>query len=892
MKKYSEITRKYLKLQKNRTLLTIVGIILSVTLITSVGTLAMSLRDKMIRDTKQEYGDYHVAFNGVSGSAASKIKNNFQVQEYGILSRENFAIINKTSQKEMEQNQFAAPYRYLNIKGYDKNAMEMLNVKVKYGRLPENSSEIALDQWILEYMQTKPEIGGKIKLSVGKRLDIETGKEIATNTLGDYGWSAKEKFQTEAEKEYTVVGFLDNKGVFQSNSFIAKAVTFDNYKSVSNNKKYFIYSKMKSMNNIEKTVKEIAQIVNISGDDSDRAGKLEDPEFGAANINIQYNNSLLSLYGKSIYKGVNSSMFWTFLLVVVLIIICTIAIIYNSFNISVLERISQYGVLRCVGASAEQIRKIVYKEALILSAIGIPIGLILGTMVMQLIFHIIGLLNIGSFYDIRMVISPVVVIISFILGAITVFISAVGPANQAAKVSPLEAVKNSGSTKVEKIKKVKKSLIIKRLFGIEGEFANRNIRRNKTRFRITVFSMIISIVLYIVTSGIMDYNFRTGLADAGNSYTYHLYNNYMLYHNEDSKGIDKSILLNIKGIKSVEKAYPLYSSQSTLLIPKEKINSKYYEYRKDTFNVKEGNAFRVGNNSFSSYGDESLDELKKKLKAGTADKNVINQEKGVVLVNTAKIYGEKGKDIITEVTDYKVGDEIEIRTESEGIKEYKKLKIVGIADKSILTDKYNDNAGVIMLTTPEVYKYVTGKAYISHIFIVAKTGVSHTQITDYLKQLQRNNAAYGYTDNEKAAKENKDSKTIVSILLYGFIFVVLLIGCLNISNTISTILVLRVKEFAVLKAIGMTRQGVKKMILLEGLLYGFVSALYGSVLGTVIYFVVFKAMGGVSEIAWAIPWKDIIVASVGAIMITFVWSLLSMRKISFGIIAEDLKSDN
>ncbi len=892
MKKYSEITRKYLKLQKNRTLLTIVGIILSVTLITSVGTLAMSLRDKMIRDTKQEYGDYHVAFNGVSGSAASKIRNNFQVQEYGILSRENFAIINKTSQKEMEQNQFAAPYRYLNIKGYDKNAMEMLNVKVKYGRLPENSSEIALDQWILEYMKNKPQIGGKIKLSVGKRLDIETGKEIATNTLGDYGWSANERFQTEAEKEYTVVGFLDNKGVFQSNSFIAKAVTYDNYKSVSNNKKYFIYSKMKSMNNIEKTVKEIAQIVNISGDDSDRAGKLEDPEFGAANINIQYNNSLLSLYGKSIYKGVNSSMFWTFLLVVVLIIICTIAIIYNSFNISVLERISQYGVLRCVGASAEQIRKIVYKEALFLSAIGIPIGLILGTIVMQLIFHIIGLLNIGSFYDIRMVISPVVIIISFILGAITVFISAVGPANQAAKVSPLEAVKNSGSTKVEKIKKVKKSLIIKRLFGIEGEFANRNIRRNKTRFRITVFSMIISIVLYIVTSGIMDYNFRTGLADAGNRYTYHLYNNYMLYHNEDSKGIDKSILLNIKGIKSVEKAYPLYSSQSTLLIPKEKINSKYYENSKGLFNVKEGNAFRVGNNSFSSYGDESLDELKKKLKAGTADKNVINQEKGVVLVNTSKIYGEKGKDIITEVTDYKVGDEIEIRTESEGIKEYKKLKIVGISDKSILTDKYNDNAGVIMLTTPEVYKYVTGKAYISHIFIVAKTGVSHTQITDYLKQLQRNNAAYGYTDNEKAAKENKDSKTIVSILLYGFIFVVLLIGCLNISNTISTNLVLRVKEFAVLKAIGMTRQGVKKMILLEGLLYGFVSALYGSVLGTVIYFVVFKAMGGVSEISWAIPWKDIIVASGGAIMITFVWSLLSMRKISFGIIAEDLKSDN
>jgi putative ABC transport system permease protein len=868
------------------------GIVLSVTLITAVGTLAMSLRDKMIRETKQEYGDYHVSFNGISGNIASKIRNNFEVLSCGIISRENFAIINKTSEKEMTENIWAAPYRYLNIKGYDKNALDMLKVEVKYGRLPQSSSEIALDQWISEYMENKPEIGSKIKFTVGKRIDTESGKEIAVNTLGDVNWSAKEKFETEGEKEYTVVGFLENKGIFQSDAFIAKAVTFDDFKSLKDNKRYFLYLQMKSMNNIESKAEKIAASINISDIKSENSGKLDDPNFGTSDFNIQYNNSLLSLYGKSIYKGINSSMLLAFIFVVALIIICTIAIIYNSFNISVLERISQYGTLRCIGASADQIRKIVYKEAFFLSVIGIPIGLILGTIVMKFIFYIIGFLSLGAFYDIRMVISPIVIILSGVLGVFTVFISALGPANQAGKVSPLEAVKNSGSTKVEKIKKIKKSLFIKRIFGIEGQFANRNIRRNKVRYRITLFSMIISIVLYIVTSGIMGYAFKTGLADAGKSYTYHLYNNYALYDYELTKGIDKSVYTNIKKLNAVEKAYPLYNSDSTILLPMEKINPKYYELRKGIFVVKEGNDFRVGGNSFVSYGDEGLEELKENLKAGTTDKNVLNKENGIVLVNTAKVYGENGKSTVLDVTNYKVGDEIEISSRAKGKNGYKKVKIVGIVDKSILTDKYNDNAGMIMLTTPEVFKDITGSDTISHIFIQAKEGISHTEIIEYFKELQRSNAAYGYIDNEKAAKENKDTKTILSILLYGFIFVVVFIGCLNISNTISTNLILRIKEFAVLKAIGMTQQAIKKMILLEGLLYGLMSAIYGTIIGTIIYYLVFKLLAGVSEIAWTMPWKDIIVVTAGSVLITFIWSLLSMRKINLGIIAEDLRRDN
>jgi putative ABC transport system permease protein len=487
-----------------------------------------------------------------------------------------------------------------------------------------------------------------------------------------------------------------------------------------------------------------------------------------------------------------------------------------------------------------------------------------------------------------MVISPMVIILSSILGFFTVFISAMGPANQAAKVPPIEAVKNSGSTKVEKVKNVKKSLFIKYIFGIEGQFANRNIRRNNKRFRITAFSMIISIVLYIVTAGIMGYAFKTGVADSGKGYT------YMLFNTGASKNIDKSVLKDITSLNSVEKIYPLYNDSPTVLLPMDKINPQYYKLTKGHFAVKIGNSFRVNGCNLASYGYQGLDDMKKNIKSGTADKDVLNKENGVVLINTSKLYIEKGKSTVLDVTNYKVGDEIELSPESTtwGKFKHKKVKVVGIADKACLSYKYNENFGVIMLTTPEVYKNITGNDNITSVFIMAKPGVSHTEITDYLNRLEKNNSAYNYLDNEKAAKENKDSGTIISILLYGFIFVILLIGCLNISNTISTNLILRTKEFAVLKAVGMTQQAVNKMILLEGVLYGLMSALYGTVIGTIIYYIVFKALSGIEEITWAIPWQNILIAAAGSVLITLIWSLIPMRKINSKTITDDLRTDN
>ncbi|SFF48804.1 putative ABC transport system permease protein, partial [Paenibacillus algorifonticola] len=105
----------------------------------------------------------------------------------------------------------------------------------------------------------------------------------------------------------------------------------------------------------------------------------------------------------------------------------------------------------------------------------------------------------------KMVISLPILFSAGLLGLLSVYLSAIGPARQASRVSPLEAVKSVGSTKIEKITSIKQSPLMKKLFGIEGQFASRNLKRNKKRFRITAFSMVISIILFIVFSGLIDF---------------------------------------------------------------------------------------------------------------------------------------------------------------------------------------------------------------------------------------------------------------------------------------------------------------------------------------------------------------------------------------------------
>lgn len=886
MNSYTSLTGKYLKGQKKRSLLTIFGIILSVTLLTSIGTIGLSYWDKSIRQTMRDFGDYHVSIHGISGEAVPKIENNAAVKSAGVISREGYAVIQETTEKEKQEDSFAAPYRYLNVKGYDANAISMLQVQLDSGRRPTNPNEIVLSSSSLSYFSEKPKLGDTMKLHLGIRKVASTGEDKKINGIGDFGWDLDEAFQAQSQKEYTIVGFMKPPTGNWSSSYIFPAITFNDNKTFNNNKKYFIYMKMKSLNHIQKKTEVMMSTLQLQDAEQGSAMQLG-RDHSVNNVRVEYNNELLTWYGKSTYEGVNHSLILAYGAVIVIILICTIAVIYNTFHISVMERISQFGMLRCIGATPAQIRKIVIQEAALLSLIGIPIGLLMGTLFMKLLFYNISLLTLGYLNDMRMIISVPILVSAGLLGLLSVFLSAIGPARQAARVSPLEGLKSTGSTKVEHITKVNKSLIAKKLFGIIGQFAARNLQRNKKRFRITAFSMMISIILFIVFSGLAQF-MEQATQVTGAQYS------YSLSYDGPSKRIDDGVYQHISRLDAVRKAYKFYSDQVMAIIPKDKINPQYYELRKDLYVLPEGEGYRTSNNSLVSYGDNGLDDLQSKLTAGKIDKELMDRENGVIVQQKIRMLTEKGKQLITDQTRFKIGDRIQIRTFDRSRKGYQTVTVVGIADHDLLSQEYSDSEVLSLITTPKVYSKIMGTDAYSRIFILANPEPSNQPIRDYLQSLKEKDAGFNYLDRvAEVAKAKNDAKTF-SILLYGFIGVIVLIAFLNIVNTVSTNLILRTQEFAVLKAIGMTRHEVRKMIILEGIIYGVLAGMIGIMIGTGLdyNYGIHVLYAGAFETAWVIPWLQIGIAFVGALFTTLLATIGPMYRLDKVNIIDALRKEN
>ncbi|QLG40729.1 MULTISPECIES: ABC transporter permease [unclassified Paenibacillus] len=883
MHKYTRLTEKYLLGQKKRSILTIVGIILSVTLLTAVGTLAISYQDKLIRQTTQEYGDYEVSFKGVPGKDVSRIINHAVIGSAGVLHRVGYAAISSTSEKEKKENPFSAPYRYLNVKGYDSEAMNKLQIQLESGRLPQKDNEIILSSWSLEYFASKPTIGDNITLNLGDRLVASTGKVKSANTIGDYGWDLDEKFQPRTKQKYTVVGIMKPaKNVTWSSTFIYSAITYDDHQKTDPSKTYFIYATMKSMDNIREKSEAILSSLAWGKVDQGAAQALN-REAVSKNASIEFNNELLKLYGKSTYKNVNQSSLLAFSAIVLIIMGCTSAVIYNTFHISVLERISQFGMLRCIGATPDQIRKIVLKEAAILSLVAIPIGLFTGTILMKVLFYNISLLTLGFLNDMHMIVSLPVMVAAAGLGLLTVYVSALGPAKMASSVSPLEALKASGSTVIEPGSFKRQSYMSSRWLGFEGRFASRNIRRNKKRFRITAFSMIISIVLYIVFSGLASYLETTSASGIDYSYS--------LEYEGASKRIPNAVYTNMTTLDAVDQAYTFYNHQVQAIIPKEKVNPEYYKDRKGMYTVEKENGYRTDNNYLVSYGINGLHELRTKLTSGSINVSQMNDENGVIVIQKISMTTEQGKRMIIDQTRFKVGDRIPVRS-LEGDREYKMLTVVGIADKEPLSKGYGESAVLEWITTPQVIENITGDNSYGRILIQANPEADNKPITSYLKSLVQKDAAYSYRDRVEEMKQDQNDAKTLDIFLYGFIGVIVAIAFLNILNTVSTNLILRTKEFAVLKAIGMTQREIGKMVLLEGVFYGVFAAVYGSLLGTGLSYGVAYLMRNAVQLEWVIPWSSIGMASLGAIAATLMASYWPLRRLGRVKITDGLRGEN
>jgi putative ABC transport system permease protein len=873
MRNFSSIAKKYLKVQKKRTVLTCIGIILSVALITGTGTILMSLWDKMYRDAVDSSGDFYAQYTDVSPESADIVKNHVHVEKASVTQDTGFAAFAQNEGDSFPKN------KYYSVKALDEAAFSMLPVELLEGRLPQNPGEIVLEKRSLKFLKSPVAVGGKITLDTGDRIS-ENGK------MGDNGFAEDERFEKRETKEYTVVGFMEARNSYNANLFYA-ATGID--AGLKGNRT--VYVKLDSAVGIRNN---ILQIAKDAGIDTDEGRKLE------------FNDTVLRFLAQSGSDNMNSALISMAFYIVIIIMLATIAVIYNAFNISVLERVSQFGLFRCIGATPAQIKGVVLKEAMILAAIGIPVGIVCGTFAMALVFEIFkGLSPDLPFADLRIVLSPAIIGASAVLGLATIYLSAAGPARRAAKVSPMEAVRNIGAYKKEKIKK-KRSRLGKKLLGVQGFLAWRNLGRNKKRVRITVLSMVISIVLFIVVSSFIKFALMSGVADQNE------YANFSIYSSEDNGvQLTSSEENAIRGVEGVKNIYKLRAGSVSVTVPTGTLNGAYKRLMKNGVEQKGDNTVFI-NSDIKTIGDESIGVLDKYKKAGVIDAGRMNAENGVVLVKTVSIFSKAdGKAFIFDQADIKPGDTVEIGLPGmEGF--LGKVKVEAVLTQNVLTAPYSEHCGFTLITTDGVYDRIRKDAD-AFIDAEAKRGNKdlvgydfQTQSNVYVQLAEKANAApvkevlngivekhggWELTDYDEMAKNMQSTMLIVSILFYGFMAIIAFIGALNIINTISTNIILRTRELSVLKAVGMTKGGLSALVYLESIYYSVMAAVIGGALGVGLSWLLFQTGGIGKGIEWGVPWNDLFLALAGSAVICLLSGYMPLKRINKFAIMENISKE-
>lgn len=813
MKNYSQLTIKYLQHQKKRTILTIIGIILSVALITAVGSLLKCVQATTIKAEKELCGNYHVMFQGLSYEQFNKLSKNIKIKDIFKTQNEGSLI---------QQNNQNITFDLIS---YDSKALEQLPIELKNGRLPKNNTEIILDDFLAK-----------------KNKNIKIGNSISFINQNN---------KITKQCKYKIVGLIDSTSS-ENNIIITKYTT-----SIKEQKNITAFVNMKSIKDINTTSKTIANNINCDIE------------------NIQTNNDLLRVLRQTSNNTLSPEERAVYLIFTLLILTSMIAVIYNAFNISVVERISQYGIIRCIGATPKQIKKLVLKEALILSMISIPIGAISGLIICKLILIAISYVG-KKEYSFIFVISPQIILISSILGFVTVILSANVPAKLASNITALETLKNTFNIKVKQIKNFKKRHWFLKPLGIEGQLAWTSLKRNNKRFKITIFSITISIILFITFSAFLDITLSEDIKQSKQELS-----NFYIYNN--TQGITQDEYKEICQFPGVKVAYKNSSELISVTIPEKKYNKKYNKKFNSLLEIqkKEGNVI-IDKCSLINYGNDKkvIQSLKSLLKKGDVNIEKMNKENGVLLVNSITSNNNIKKTSL-DVTNLSIGDKIDYTfKDKKGNITTRSLKVLGILKK----DSFNDTNRLSLITSDKVFKNITGNKSFNIVTLKLAKNIKRNQLLKFVA-----NKNYNFFDESKEIKKKYQLIFLLYLLVYCFIFVISLIGSLNINNTMSNNLSLRTKELTLLKAIGMSEFDIKKMIIYECIYYGIIGTFFGGIIGTSISYMLYKEMLSVyNNVQWLIPYNKIIIASISTILIALISAYAPLKRINKSIIIDNL----
>ena len=928
-----KLTLKNLKLNRKRTIVTIVGIILATALLSALVTLVSSFQYSMIEYQKQKGGDFHVKFSNVKMSELSEFKNNRNIESTFETMGMGFAKLDGCKNEDK-------PYAYVmatDEAGFERGCFNLIE-----GRMAKNEDEIVIPRHLKTNGRIDIKVGDEITLDIGKRYDSNTESVISENIAYEH---EAETLADTVTKQYKVVGIMERPG-YGMEDYSAAGYTFVTYSdelaAIDNGTKseaseadttLTVYSRytQKALRNKDAVTADIIGVdeklfekandssVEMSAEESDRFLK----EMENAKYDIYINGFLISYECVFPIDGTFKALFTVAAVVALIIILTSVYCIKNSFNISITEKIRQYGMLASVGATRRQIKSSVKTEAAMLGVVGIPVGTMSGILASLVLVKVVNALSAGwlnfalSFHT-----SLPALILAVILSIATIYFSATGSARRAAKVTPLEAIRNTKEIKI-KSAKLKTPAIIGRIWGIGGVISYKNIKRNNKKYRTTVTSIVICSVTFIVISYFMSMAFSV----VGMSYASVDYNIGINMSCKKDLDIEKLSEL-VSGIEGAEDY--LVGAGYYFDVDKPEYTKEYGEYCGQLYDDSEdvSQEFLI-----TVLNDKSYDKY-------ASDAGIKNADTGAILVNkcTFDVYNEKSSKYVKEEMElykYKAGDTIrcgynvyedaadddnavEGDTESgtednsgyvdeetinNGVRKTVDVTIAGVTDKvPTCYNGYGNTSLLFMNQKGFESLWADGKSnelkpgHASYSAYVVAENADEYQDT-FEKETEENpeysQISFYVSNMDKQMRDEKSLFTLLGVFAYGLIVVIALIGITNIINTLSTGMELRSREFATLRSIGMTDKQFAGMVRLESVFISVKALVIGVPLGILISYLLCVMMNRMDDaIIYEPPYKAIILCIVVVIMLIYAIMKLSMTKLRHNNIVETIKNEN
>lgn len=881
----NRLTIRNLKLNKRRTIVTIIGIILATALLTAVATMAVSLKESVTLRSKKVDGDFHLLLYDMTDKEKESVINNRQVESYYETHEVGYGVLDGCVND-------SKPYVY--IEALDSDTFEKAEINVTSGRLPEDDSEIVISSHIKTNGGVKYNLGDKITFDIGDRT--YNGKKLYQNDT----YREDEQLEAKQTKTYKVVGICDRLpyGEEPRTAPGYSVITLANKADTSLNKSdiYLRFNKKALKDRYDLT----ADILGVDKTLFNKlnSGKLEDKEIQTLKSQLDkthsyyINNSLIKY--EAFYDSSVAFVYNMAAVVMVIIIITSAVCISNSFAISINQKTKQYGMLASIGATPRQIRKNVFFEAAFMGVIGIVAGIGGGLSASYILVVLSNKMLIDTF-EMSIVYAPSLlgVLLSIVLAIVTIVLSALVPAIRASRMSPIMAINHSEDIKI-KSKSLKTPKLIGKVWGEGGVLAYKNMKRNKRKYRVITISIALSVSTFIAL-----YGFMSLLTESVNRYANDKIDLRVYMSSYKSMSVDEANkkvsnivnrINNETNITDFTFARGFYAS----LKDEPKYSSDYKEVNKYEAGLAENNGYYI---SIISLGNEEYGKYIKKL--GISKETA---QSGGILVDNTYQYINNGNDIkyFNIYDGYKAGDVLTYRIDTSN------------SSKSLDNSKSSDDTTlydirIVALSNERPFGY--DNAYTSYGYLIVsddymnRIDTKNTDSTllnincddpDKAQDILVNEFDIGKNNIVNAAQERRNNENLIltiKIFLYGFIAVVSLIGITNIFNTVTTGMELRGKEFAMLQSIGMTKREFDKMIRMESVFYGSKAFIIGVVSGTLLSYVIYIAAGE-SQLRYVFPLQAIVIAVVVVIILLLgimKYSIVQIRKQN---IIETIRNEN